>query len=208
MQPAAPGGVTAHRFHAKRTLVEDAETKRLVRRAVSRAKQGDREAVNFLYRTYANNIYGYVSSIVRDEHEAEDVTQHVFLKLMRVIGRYEQRSMPFSAWILRVAHNAAIDHVRARRLVPCDEVRGADDAFDESGHERRRSLQAALGELSEEQRQVVVMRHLIGLSPGEIADEMGKTENAVHGLHHRGRRALRDLLVELESAPTVALAGA
>ena len=197
-------GATASSFSRKRDFAEDAEGRAIVARAVSRAQQGDREAINFLYRTYANNVYGYVCSIVRDEHEAEDVTQQVFLKLISVIGRYERRSMPFSAWILRVAHNAAIDHVRARRAVPCDEVRGADDPWDDAGEDKRRSLHHALGQLPDEQRRVVVLRHLLGASPGEIATMLGKSENAVHGLHHRGRRAMREQLVALQSAPAVA----
>ena len=86
--------------------------------AVARAKDGDDDALRFLYLRYADNVYGYVCSIVHDEHEAEDVTQHIFAKLMTALDRYEPRVMPFSSWILRVAHNAAIDHVRARRPTP------------------------------------------------------------------------------------------
>ena len=56
--------------------------------AVRRAKRGDMDAVHFLYLRYKNNVYGYVLSIVRDPHEAEDVTQHVFLKLMSIIHKY------------------------------------------------------------------------------------------------------------------------
>lgn len=201
----APDMTSAH-FKRSRTFNDDVEHRRLVQRTVERAQEGDLDAINFLYRVYAHNVYGYICSILRDDHEAEDVTQQVFLKLIGVIGRYEQRSMPFSAWILRVAHNAAIDHVRSRRQFPCEEVRGADETADQAGVDRRRSLQAALAQLPDEQRKVVVLRHVIGMSPGEIADEMGKSENAVHGLHHRGRRTMRELLVELESAPTVALA--
>jgi RNA polymerase sigma-70 factor (ECF subfamily) len=172
--------------------------------AVARAKQGDRAALRFLYATYADNVFGYVCSLVRDEHEAEDVTQHVFMKLITVIHRYERRSMPFSAWILRVAHNAAIDHLRVRRATPCEEVRAADAAWDEAGVEQGRSLRVALGELPTDQRRVVVLRHVLGLSPAEIAREIGKTEHAVHGLHHRGRRALRESLCRLGSAPVTA----
>ena len=59
--------------------------------------------MRMLYLRYADNVYGYVCSIVRDEHEAEDVTQQVFAKLMTAIARYEPRSVPFSAWILRIS---------------------------------------------------------------------------------------------------------
>ena len=66
--------------------------------------------------------------IVRDEYEAEDVTQHVFAKLMKILHKYEPRGVPFAAWILRVARNVAVDHMRARRAIPCEEVREPDDA--------------------------------------------------------------------------------
>ena len=55
----------------------------------------------------------------------------------------------------------------------------------------------------EGQRQVVVMRHLIGLTPGEIAGKLGRTEPSIHGLHHRGRGALRSVLTEMECGPTI-----
>ena len=92
-------------------------------RAVVRAKQGDQEALRFLYVRYADNVYGYVASLLRDDHEAEDVTQHVFAKLMTNLHKYEPREVPFSAWILRVARNVAVDHMRQRRAIPCEEVR-------------------------------------------------------------------------------------
>ena len=94
-----------------------------VAQAVKRAQRGDRQALAFLYACYADDIYGYVRSIVHDHHEAEDVTQQVFAKLIGVIGSYKEREVPFFAWILRVARNAAIDHIRKRRLVPVEEVR-------------------------------------------------------------------------------------
>ena len=98
--------------------------------AVARAKDGDADALRYLYLRYADNVYGYVCSIVRDEYEAEDVTQHIFAKLLTAIHRYEPRVVPFSAWILRVAHNAAIDHVRTRRPVPIEEVLPPDAVDD------------------------------------------------------------------------------
>ena len=64
-------------------------------------------------------------------------------------------------------------------------------------------LRAALMHLPPEQREVLVLRHLVGLSPGEIAERLGKTEGSIHGLHHRGRAALQGLLREMDSAPVV-----
>src|SRR3712207_9030032 len=83
---------------------------------------------------------GYVTSIVRDEHEAEDITQHVFTKLLTVLPRYEQREVPFSAWILRVARNVAVDHLRTRRPTPTEEPRPTNTHTDQrtSRSEERR----------------------------------------------------------------------
>ena len=199
---------TAGAFRTKSRLDDDPAVERVLKGAVARAKEGDREAVRFLYLHYADNVYGYVRSIVRDDYEAEDVTQQVFAKLMVFIGRYEQRSVPFSAWILRMAHNAAIDHMRKCRAIPAAEVYGADERMPEGNEDRSRELRDALADLPDEQRDVIVLRHVVGLSPTEIAGHMGKTEPSVHGLHHRGRAALRSALAERGCAPIVTVKAA
>lgn len=194
----------AGRFRPNTTLAEGGRRDSVVAQAVARAKAGDQEAVRFLYMQYADNVYGYVRSIVRDDYEAEDVTQHVFAKLMTVLPKYEQRSVPFAAWILRVARNVAVDHMRQRRAIPCEEVRELDPTRDQGDAQQTSlGLREALESLPEDQREVLVLRHLVGLSPGEIAGRLGKTEPSVHGLHHRGRGTLRSALVERECAPAV-----
>jgi RNA polymerase sigma-70 factor (ECF subfamily) len=182
-----------------RTQLQPAD--REVANAVVRAQAGEADAIRVLYLRYKDNVYGYVLSIVRDQHEAEDVTQHVFLKLMSVIHKYRAREVPFTSWLLRVARNVAVDHLRQRRPTPCEEVFAPTCESDESIHDRRRDLEQALEALPEEQRNVVVLRHLVGLSPGEIAEQMGRTEPSIHGLHHRGRHALKRELAEIGCAP-------
>jgi RNA polymerase sigma-70 factor (ECF subfamily) len=189
-------------FRARTTLDESPEDARMVSLAVARGKEGDREAIRFLYVRYSHNIYGYVRSIVHDEHEAEDITQHVFAKLMTVLVKYDERGVPFVAWLLRLAHNAAIDHLRGRRATPAEEVFGADTRADDATAERSRSLREALHALPDEQRSVVVLRHVVGLTPGEIATAMGRSESSIRGLHHRGRRALQAELTSRDSAPS------
>jgi RNA polymerase sigma-70 factor (ECF subfamily) len=187
------------RFRRRRKIDHSPRAERLVLAAVARAKDGDADALRFLYLCYADNVYGYVCSIVRDEFEAEDVTQQIFAKLMTALGRYEPRVVPFSAWILRVAHNAAIDHVRTRRPVPLEEVHPPDAAGDDGAGSRERfaDLRLALDALPAEQRDVIVLRFLVGLTPREIAERMGRSEDAVHGLQHRGRRRLRSEMLAL-----------
>jgi RNA polymerase sigma-70 factor (ECF subfamily) len=187
----------------------DRDDDRLLARAVARAKEGDMDAIQFLYIRYADDVYGYVQSIVRDSHEAEDITQNVFAKLERSIVKYEQREVPFMAWILRVARNAALDDmrsVRSRRMIPCEEVRTTDDWHEDLELERMDSLRRALEQLPHAQREVLVLRHVAGLTPGEIAKRLDKTEGSIHGLHHRGRHALQAALRELEAAPLTASA--
>jgi RNA polymerase sigma-70 factor (ECF subfamily) len=200
-------GRTKDRLVAKATVETSADIERLVSRAVARAKQGDRDAVRFLYLRYADNVFGYVRTIVRDHHDAEDVTQQVFAKLISAISKYEQRGTPFVAWLLRMAHNVAVDAVRARRTTPVEEVFGPGDITSGDEPERARSLHAALASLPEDQRQVVVLRHVLGLSPVEIAQQLGRTNSSVYGLHHRGRRALCAELERLDSAPMTATRG-
>ena len=177
----------------------------LVYEAVARAKEGDMSALHFLYVRFADDVCAYVRSIVRDPHAAEDITQVVFTKLMKAIQKYERRDVPFAAWIIRVARNVALDHIRASRQIPLAEVRTSDEGGEQIGFERALSLREALERLPAEQREVLVLRHVAGLSPGEIADRLGKTEASIHGLHHRGRGALRAALRELDAAPVTAM---
>ncbi len=187
-------------FRSRATLDESTELREKTRLAVARAREGDHDALRFLYVTYSHNIYGYVRSIVRDDHEAEDVTQHVFAKLMTTLLKYDDRGVPFFAWLIRLARNVAIDHLRANRLTPTENVVNPELGCS-TDLDRPETVRAALATLPDEQREVVILRHVIGLTPGEIADRMGRTEGSIHGLHHRGRRALQRELERLESTP-------
>ncbi len=196
--PRAAGASTG--FHPRASLDDSPKALRQTRLAVARAKEGDEEALRFLYVRYSHNIYGYVRSIVRDDHEAEDITQHVFAKLMTVLVKYDDRGIPFFAWLLRLARNLAIDHLRASRAIPCEEVLSSETQS-LNDIESALTVRAALAALPDDQREVVILRHVIGMTPGEIATRMGRTEGSIHGLHHRGRRALQQELRRLDSSP-------
>jgi RNA polymerase sigma-70 factor (ECF subfamily) len=213
--PAPAGGLTEVKMTTEIRHIESAragwegydagqDDARLVTLAVARVKEGDSTALHFLYLRYRDDVRRYVASIVRDHHDAEDVMQSVFLKLMSAIHGYEERGVPFGAWLLRVAHNAAVDTVRARRAVPCEEIRVTDDGRDQIALERRESLKRALARVPHEQREVLVLRYIAGLPPREIAELLRKTHSSVHGLQHRGRRALKAALEELDAMPLTA----
>lgn len=187
-------------FRRKGTLDDGWDDGRL-RQAIAAAQHGDPDGIRFLYQRFADNVYGYVQSIVRDTHEAEDVTQDVFVKMISIIRKYDRTGGPFAAWMLRVARNLAIDHVRRRHAIPVEEVFSSDTASAEPVSTS--PIYDALLALTEEQREVVVLRHFGGLSPQEIAAGIGKTHASVHGLHHRGRVVLQRELMKLGSAPAV-----
>jgi RNA polymerase sigma-70 factor (ECF subfamily) len=181
-------------YRRRRQLVHPSVADGLVPVATARAREGDVDALRLLYLLYADNVYGYVLAIVRDPHDAEDITSEVFSRLPRGLRRYEASAAPFTAWLLRVARNAALDHLRAQRSVPRAEIRAAWSESEPHARERLADLRSALEALPDDQRQVMLLRLIAGLTPGEVADQLGRSVDAVHALQHRARRRLcRDL---------------
>jgi RNA polymerase sigma-70 factor (ECF subfamily) len=175
-----------------------------VKEYIGQAQQGSSEALHYLYVRYAPAVSRYVRRMTRDDHQAEDITHDVFMKMITAIDKYEPREVPFAAWVLRVARNATIDYLRACRSIPCEEIRLHSEDRERIGRERRRDLEQALDHLPTEQRNVFVLRHIVGLSPVEIASLLGKTESSIHGLHHRGRLSMQSSLRQLGTVPVVA----
>jgi RNA polymerase sigma-70 factor (ECF subfamily) len=198
--PAADDNVIPLRRRFQRPHDGDTADTGLERRAIVRAKQGDWDAIHYLYVRYADDVRSYVRSIVKDHHDAEDITQSLFARLITAIGKYEQRDVGFAGWLMRVARNAALDYLRTKRQIPVDEVR-LDDAGGHVNSERSHSLREAFDQLPGDQRTVLMMRHVVGLSPSEIAERLRKSEGSIHGLHHRGRRTLQATLRQMDLAP-------
>ena len=188
-------------YRRRRQLVHPPDAVALVSAATERARDGDEDALRLLYLLYADNVFGFVLSIVHDEHDAEDITSEVFARLPRALTHYRVSSTPFVAWLLRVSRNAALDHLRAQRSVPLAEV-PANDRAELQAHERLDDLRAALEALPFDQRQVMVLRLVAGLTPGEVAERIGRSVDAVHALQHRARRRLREELTQAGWAPT------
>ncbi len=175
-------------------------------RALSaRACSGDRAAYAELYQRYVVKIYRYIYFKVGSRDETEDLTSQTFLKAWDAIGDYEWRNHPFGAWLFRIAHNLVVDHHRARR----DHVTLDDATPQLEGRTSRDALRPeqvlgemitmervrrAIGRLTEEQQQVLILRFFDELSTGEVAEIMGKNSGAIRGLQFRALSALRELL--------------
>ncbi len=188
-------------YRRRRQLDHPAAAEPLVAAAVARARDGDVDALRLLFLLFADNVFGYVLSIVHDEHDAEDLTSEVFARLPRALGLYRPGATPFVAWLLRVARNAALDHLRRQRSVPSAHVQPAGGPPGLLELERLAGLRTALATLPEDQCQVLLLRLVAGLSPAEVAARLDRSVDAVHALQHRARRRLRTELTALGFAP-------
>jgi RNA polymerase sigma-70 factor, ECF subfamily len=168
-----------------------------VRLLVERAQRGDRTALEELYLLHFDRIYGYLHMSVGSRHDAEDLTTQTFVKMLEAIRRFQWRSVPFSAWLLRIAHNLAMDHFRANRRWQLEEqvpesAHGVESSAEEQalaslGQTRMLTL---VERLSPEQRQVLTLKFVYRFSNGEAAAILGKTEGAVKSLQHRALASL------------------
>jgi RNA polymerase sigma-70 factor (ECF subfamily) len=170
---------------------------------VIRAQQGDANAFGDLYERHLDKIYRYVFYRVGDVAEAEDVTETVFLKAWEALDRYRFRDIPFSAWLYRISHNAIIDRYRAQKdmLVSLesqpdlrDWADGPEDQLD--ALESSESLAWAISQLAPDYQQVLALRFVSGLSHGDTARIMSRSEEAVRVLQHRALRVLREQLTQ------------
>jgi RNA polymerase sigma-70 factor (ECF subfamily) len=193
-------------YRRRRHLDQPQDAEVLVAAAAERAREGDDDALRLIYLLYADNVFGFVLAIVRDEHDAEDITSEVFARLPRALTRYRAGATPFAAWLLRVARNAALDHLRAQRSVPLAEVHATSATAESQAGERLDALKAALASLPEDQRQVMLWRLIAGHTPAEVAEHLGRSVDAVHALQHRARRRLQEELTQSGWAPRSAAA--
>jgi len=191
-------------YRRRRQLDHPPDADALVAAATEQARAGDDDALRLIYLLYADNVFGYVLSIVRDEHDAEDITSEVFARLPRALGHYKPGATPFAAWLLRVARNAALDHLRAQRSVPLAEIHATGESAELQARERLEGLTAAFAALPDDQRQVMLLRLIAGLTPTEVAEQLGRSVDAVHALQHRARRRLRENLTQAGWAPRAA----
>jgi RNA polymerase sigma-70 factor (ECF subfamily) len=180
---------------AIRPAVADPIERARIDALVERARQGDADAFGAIYDRFQPEIVRYLRHRVGDMDHAEDLCQQVFLKAWQAIPRYQQRGAPFQAWLYRMAHNQMVDHFRRQR--PTTDLEGVEvpepaEAEARVEHaELMAHLQSAMERLSEDHRQVLVLRFLMEKSAAEIGAIMDRKEVTVRGLQLRALRALR-----------------
>lgn len=168
---------------------------------VAQAQSNDEAAFAQIFEASARPVTRYVWSILRDTELTKDVVSQTFLEAWRQLPRL-RRTDRFEAWLFRIAHNLSMNELRRPVTQPLAFASEAVSPVRE-GPERSLELKEAasqvregLAELSEDQRQVIVLRIFLGLRHKEIARQMGRSEEAVRSLQLRGLRRLRELLEE------------
>jgi RNA polymerase sigma-70 factor, ECF subfamily len=161
------------------------------RARVRGAQRGSASDLEALFRAHWPRAFRAAYLVTHDAGAAEDIAQESFLAAIRALDRFD-RKRPFGPWLHRIVVNRAIDWTRARRLraeVELSESVAAPEPPREGGE-----TFAALARLSPEHRAVIVMRYLLELTPGEIAEALDLPRGTVNSRLRRGLDALEDEL--------------
>ncbi len=175
---------------------------------VERAQNGDIAAIGELYDHHQPHIYRYVWLRVRHSRLAEDLTSEIFTRMVANISAFRSTNTPFRAWLYRIAHNLIVDHYRkqdGRIIVPLYYAESVRESMNNpySIVEQKLSMERvdqALDQIDPFQREVVVLRFIVGLSLKEVAHTLDKSVAAVKSLQHRGLAALRIALKQEASS--------
>lgn len=157
---------------------------------VRAAQRGSASGIEALFRLHWPRSYRAAYLVVHDAAAAEDIAQEAFLSAIRHLDRFDRRR-PFGPWLHRIVVNRAIDWTRARQLRAEAEL-VADVEAPEGRRELDGSVLAALAELPPDHRAVIVLRHLLGYTPGEIAGLLGLPRGTVNSRLRRGLDSLQE----------------
>jgi RNA polymerase sigma-70 factor (ECF subfamily) len=167
----------------------------------------DPEAFGRLYELYVDKIYSYIYYRIGNHHDAEDLTAKVFHRALNHISNYNNRGVPFAAWLYRIAHNLIAnwhrDHQR-RQVVGLEQATFSSER-QETPHQaaertnERELLLAAIQKLPRERQELLTLKFVERMSNAEIGQMMGRSEGAIKSLYHRTLVSLKALLAEHEN---------
>lgn len=170
---------------------------------IRRARAYDRDAFGELYRRSLGPVYRYCRSRVDSTAEAEELTQEVFMAALAGIEQVRAEHEPgWLAWLFQVARHKHADALRRRYRRPQAPLEAAGDAADDAPHplaevlaaDDRAEVRRAMEQLTDDQREVIVCKYVLGYDNERTAAVVGKNPNAVNQLHHRAVTSLRRLL--------------
>ena len=173
--------------------------------AIAAVIAGETARFGEIYRRHYSRVHSYARGVLRDATEAEDVAQETFLLALRALPRFEDRGVPFRAWLLRIAHNVALKRIGARRDQPVDGQVLARVLDDRRVHDvdvlADGELVALTAELPLAYRQVLVLRLMLGFSAVEAGTILGRSPDGVRQIQRRALESLRKRIMSVD-APT------
>lgn len=155
-------------------------------------------AFRAVHKSMANDLASFAIGFLHDRRAAEDAVQQAFLELVKAADTITGDGRSLRAWLYRSVRYTCLDELRRRRRKPVD--LGADELdhppilVDPLAHQLAPELEAALNQLSERQRSLILLRHVVDLTGNEIAEVMNMTRTAVYAALSRAETRLRTLL--------------
>ncbi|OPX18390.1 hypothetical protein BXT86_01480 [candidate division WOR-3 bacterium 4484_100] len=164
---------------------------------IKRAIRDDEEACNRILNLYKGRIFSYVYRMVRNYHDAEDITFDVFIKCFKNLPKFDL-SRPFIPWLFSIAHNQVIDFFRKHRIEYeyLDERQSTEDG-PESRYEKKiivEKVEKAIARLSPLDRELVILFHKEEHSYQEISEILNLPISTIKTRLHRARKRLRELI--------------
>lgn len=172
------------------------------RQLLERAREDDAQALANIYDAYAESIYRYLYRFLGDAAQAEDLTSEVFIKLLQVINTRRAPRDRLQGWLYRVAHNMAVDWYRKQARLVHTPLRedlissGPSPAALVEANLNLQELRSAIGQLTPDQQQVILLRFGEGYKIAKVANLMDKSEGAVKVLQHRAVKRLRKVMIQ------------
>lgn len=162
--------------------------------ALIRAAQEDPEAFAFLYEKYADLVRNYFFRRIASEQEAEDLAQEVFVRAFRMLPKFRITNASYYTYLLHVAHNMLVDHYRSSAKSSVWSRESLEAVAGEAFSPDFETLNTLLASLSSSERSVMLLTYRDGFKAREVAEQLGKTENAVKLILSRSRKKLRSAL--------------
>ena len=164
----------------------------------------DPDAFGKLYELYVEKIYNYVYYRIGNHHDAEDLTAKVFYRALNHIPNYNNKGVPFAAWLYRIAHNLVANWHRdnsRRQVVALEQVTVSGKRHESPHHAAERTnerelLLEAIKKLPPERQELLTLKFIERMSNAEIGQVLGRSEGAIKSLYHRTLVALKDILAE------------
>ena len=175
------------------------DDKRLIE-LVRAAKNNDESAFSEIYEYYITPIFRFVYFRVRNRFDADDLTQSIFLKAWKNLSEYRQKKNPFSSWLYAIARNTIIDFWRKKKEWSISELgentEKEEERTDEilEKEEDLNEIKKAIGLLTEDQQEVIILKFIEGLSNKEISRILNKKEDAVRQIQSRAIKMLREYI--------------